>query len=247
MKMTESIQPQPDEIDEMPDEQNQAAALVGASSYFVGPEAPAVVSVDLWSPKGAKVMLTVRTNSVIEGIDTMMKAIEYAWTNYRMSVSIDAARATNAAPDTKKQAPAPAPAPSPSTVTPPPVVIPAQAPKPAAPAPVTPPSAPATPGGGYVDATKINILARPTDTSGKVTIEFWMADRQYPELRTAWKPEKVAEEFNLVVRPDGEHWTVGNVVPGLYDGVRYRVHWTPSSKLNDRNQPFKNIVSVEPF
>lgn len=111
---------------------------------------------------------------------------------------------------------------------------------PATPAPVAPP-APAQPqasGPESIIATRLVVVPQ---AEGKSKIEFYADGHKFPDLSVT---RKLAELRNML-RLVGE-WTDAHLSAAGDYGVKYRVEYTLSSKLNSKGNPYKDIAGVHP-
>lgn len=209
-------------------EEFPAAGLPGGSVPTFT-EAPAVIFTQLFGLKNGQVVqfnLTVRANSAPEAVDQLMDGIRHAGKKWGLST---------AKPDIS----VPAPGALPLDMQP-------GAGLPGAQAPITVParpvvSAPALPaasagaGGGVIHAVKMEIVPLP---EGKVTIKWYEAGHQFPDLTSTRPVEKAIE----LLMPTGGWMASHLAIPGTFQ-VRHRIEWA-NGKLNKNGKPYKDIVTL---
>jgi len=199
-------------------------------------EAPAVVFTQLYGKKGGQVIqfnLTCRGNTGTEAIDQIMAAIRYAGERYKLSV--DRPDVSVAAPERLPEHPATLAA---QQAQPAPVAQPAPAPAsaaPASPANVTTYTAPGA--GNTIHAVRLEVVP---NASGKVTLRWYEAGHNYPDITTTRTVEKAAE----LLASTGEDWKPEHMRMVQQFTVRHVIRWRASEKMNTQGKPYKDIVSI---
>ena len=107
------------------------------------------------------------------------------------------------------------------------------------PPPATKAPAPAKPAGGpkeviHFTASKITVTPKEDD---KATVEFWGAGRKYADIYCTQKVESLVTLF-------GGGWTAQHFQSAASYDVKLTVAYTLSDKLNSKNNPYKDLVSI---
>lgn len=98
---------------------------------------------------------------------------------------------------------------------------------------------PGTQNGSVIQTEFIKITA----PKGKPVIEFWRPNRQYAEIRHNLGAEDLLKKSPKLAEAG---WTVEHFAIGQEYTVPLNVHWVPSTNLDSKGNPYKNIARVEP-
>lgn len=180
-------------------------------------EAPAVVFTQLYAAKDGQVIqfnLTVRDVKPEAAIDRIMAGIAYAKEHYGLSLL---------RPDASIPGPAKQDAATASSA-------------PAAPAPSN--------GQDYsskqstIHAVKMEVTP---SADGKVTMKWFTAGHQYPDITTTRTEERAIELLCTTGK-----WEASHLQRAQTFQVKHKIIWRESEKKNSSGKPYKDIISLLP-
>lgn len=111
---------------------------------------------------------------------------------------------------------------------------------PGLPASVAPPVPVAGNGSGIQTIHAVRMEVTP-QADGKAKLAFYGEGHQYPDITST----QVVDRLLALLAPSGG-WTAAHLAVAQKFDVAIAVDWRPSQKLNQRGQPYKDIVAIRP-
>lgn len=189
-------------------------------------EAPASVNFYFVTKRGYNCQLTLRDTDEIRLLDRMSQIIGHLESKGCQPKPV------GQQPENKQPAPKPNGNGNPAApVTPPPTGKPAPTASAAS-------STPATTAWQKCHAVKMKVT--PLE-DGKVSVDFFAAGHQYPDVYDRMKPEQLL----AMLAPTGA-WTLEHLNHVASYQVSYVVEWEFSERVNSKGNPYKNILAIRP-